>query len=138
MNSASLCSLAGRYENPIPPQCLAPIDFLKIPALAGRYDSLFLSRFPWPIDCFEIPAQHVFYTRDRQPMIYFLFCLLPLLNISHTTVIKQRIGSSYDDFPRATMDPTARTVTTKAETIETTGTPASAGRHQQQVCQRQI
>jgi hypothetical protein len=33
MNSASLCSLAGRYENPIPPWCLAPIDFLKIPAL---------------------------------------------------------------------------------------------------------
>jgi hypothetical protein len=26
------CSLAGRYENPIPPRCLAPIDFLKIPA----------------------------------------------------------------------------------------------------------
>ncbi len=33
MNSASLCCLAGRYENPIPPRCLAPIDFLKIPAL---------------------------------------------------------------------------------------------------------
>jgi hypothetical protein len=33
MNSASLSSLAGRYENPIPPQCLAPIDFFKIPAL---------------------------------------------------------------------------------------------------------
>ncbi len=32
MNSASLCSLAGRYNNPIPPRCLAPIDFLKIPA----------------------------------------------------------------------------------------------------------
>ncbi len=32
MNSASLCSMAGRYENPIPPRCLAPIDFLKIPA----------------------------------------------------------------------------------------------------------
>ena len=32
MNSASLCSLAGRYENPVPPRCLAPIDFLKIPA----------------------------------------------------------------------------------------------------------
>ncbi len=26
-------SLAGRYEYPIPPQFLAPIDFLKIPAL---------------------------------------------------------------------------------------------------------
>ncbi len=33
MNSASLCSLAGRYETPIPRRCLAPIDFLKIPAL---------------------------------------------------------------------------------------------------------
>ncbi len=33
MNSASLCSLAGRYDNPIPPRCLAPIGFLKIPAL---------------------------------------------------------------------------------------------------------
>jgi hypothetical protein len=33
MNSASLCSPAGRYDNPIPPRYLAPIDFLKIPAL---------------------------------------------------------------------------------------------------------
>jgi hypothetical protein len=32
MNSASLCSLAGRYANPIPPSFLARIDFLKIPA----------------------------------------------------------------------------------------------------------
>ncbi len=31
--STSLCSLASRYDNPIPTQCLAPIDFLKIPAL---------------------------------------------------------------------------------------------------------
>ncbi len=33
MNSASLCSLAGRYDNPIPPRFLALIDCLKIPAL---------------------------------------------------------------------------------------------------------
>jgi hypothetical protein len=33
MDSASLCSLAGRYDNPIPPWFLAPIDFLKIQAL---------------------------------------------------------------------------------------------------------
>ncbi len=32
MNSASL---AGRYDNPIPPQFLAPIDSLKIPAEEG-------------------------------------------------------------------------------------------------------
>jgi hypothetical protein len=36
MNSASLCSLAGRYDNPIPTQCLAPIDCLKIPAQATQ------------------------------------------------------------------------------------------------------
>jgi hypothetical protein len=29
MNSASLCSLAGRYDKPIPTRCLAPIDCLK-------------------------------------------------------------------------------------------------------------
>jgi hypothetical protein len=33
INSASLCSLAGRYDNPIPSRCLAPIEFLQIPAL---------------------------------------------------------------------------------------------------------
>jgi hypothetical protein len=27
-NSASLCSLADRYDNPIPARFLAPIDFL--------------------------------------------------------------------------------------------------------------
>jgi hypothetical protein len=32
MNSASLCSLAGRYDNPIPPRFIAPIDSSKIPA----------------------------------------------------------------------------------------------------------
>jgi hypothetical protein len=31
-DSTSLCSLAGRYDNPIPTRCLAPIDCLKIPA----------------------------------------------------------------------------------------------------------
>jgi hypothetical protein len=33
MNSASLCSLACRYDNPISSRFIAPIDFLKIPAL---------------------------------------------------------------------------------------------------------
>jgi hypothetical protein len=36
MNSASLCSLAGRYDQPLPPRFLAPIDCLKIPALATK------------------------------------------------------------------------------------------------------
>jgi hypothetical protein len=33
MNSGSLCSLAGRYDSPIPPQFLAPIGSSKIPDL---------------------------------------------------------------------------------------------------------
>jgi hypothetical protein len=33
-NFARLCSLAGRYDNPIPPRFLALTDCLKIPALA--------------------------------------------------------------------------------------------------------
>jgi hypothetical protein len=37
MNSASLCSLAGRYDNPIPTRFLAPIDCLKSPALVFVY-----------------------------------------------------------------------------------------------------
>jgi hypothetical protein len=36
MNSASLCSLAGRYDNPLPPWFLAPRDSLKIPAQATQ------------------------------------------------------------------------------------------------------
>jgi hypothetical protein len=34
MNSATLCSLAGRYDNPIPSRFLAPINCSKIPAQA--------------------------------------------------------------------------------------------------------
>jgi hypothetical protein len=36
MNSASLCSLAGWYNNPVSSRFLASIDFLKIPALATK------------------------------------------------------------------------------------------------------
>jgi hypothetical protein len=35
INSASLCSLAGRYDNHIPPQFPASTDCLKIPALGN-------------------------------------------------------------------------------------------------------
>jgi hypothetical protein len=33
INSASLCSLAGQYDNPIPNRFLAPTDYSKIPEL---------------------------------------------------------------------------------------------------------
>ncbi len=43
MNSASLCSLAGRYESPIPPRCPAPTDCPKIPALHSHLYHQFVS-----------------------------------------------------------------------------------------------
>ncbi len=47
INSASLCSPAGRYDNPIPTRFLAPIECLKIPALisnAERFKPAFAER----------------------------------------------------------------------------------------------
>jgi hypothetical protein len=48
MNSASLYSLAGRYDKPLPTRFLAPMDCLKIPALLDvtilwRYTNKILS-----------------------------------------------------------------------------------------------
>ncbi len=48
MNSASLSSLVGRYDNHIPSRFLAPIDCLKIPAQEVKqyvYSSSFMCRF---------------------------------------------------------------------------------------------
>jgi hypothetical protein len=50
MNSASLCSLAGRYDNPIPPRFLAPIDCLKIPTPISLGGTWFLHA-PQTISC---------------------------------------------------------------------------------------
>jgi hypothetical protein len=47
MNSASLCSLAGRYDNPIPPWFQAPTDFLKIPALDKNH-TVVVAKLLWP------------------------------------------------------------------------------------------
>ncbi len=38
INSASLCSLVGRYDNPIPTWFPAPIDSLKIPAQYSMFE----------------------------------------------------------------------------------------------------
>ncbi len=50
MNSASL---AGRYDNPIPPRFLAPIVFLKIPA---QYDNPMPTCFLAPIAGQKLPT----------------------------------------------------------------------------------
>ncbi len=40
INYASLCSLAGQYDNPIPTRFLAPIDCLKIPAQSSLWQEV--------------------------------------------------------------------------------------------------
>ncbi len=51
INCASLCSLAGRYNNPTSTRFLAPIDWSKIPAQATQaceIDSLATEKFKIP------------------------------------------------------------------------------------------
>jgi hypothetical protein len=98
MNSASICSLAGRYDNPFPTRCLAPIDFLKIPALSGRFDNPIPARFLTHIDCSKIPALYVFVfytlriTRDCSEELYEGFCFTvlsvqyPMFNNGHLKI----------------------------------------------------
>jgi hypothetical protein len=74
MNSASLCSLAGQYDNPIPPRFLAPIDYFKIPALAGRYDNPIPTRLLSPIDCLKIPALMMLPGKGQQDLL--AYCLV--------------------------------------------------------------
>jgi hypothetical protein len=61
-NFASLCSLAGRYDDPIPPGFLAPIDYSKFPALswAGFRIRIDLMRI-------RIRIQHFFLNTDPDP-----------------------------------------------------------------------
>jgi hypothetical protein len=87
INSASLFSLAGRYENPIPPQCLAPIDFLKIPALAcqaaGGIDSL--KSISGLLKCLQIRAHLmkcvetmiIFHAKRELQLIFTSFEIIP-------------------------------------------------------------
>jgi hypothetical protein len=69
MNSASRCSLAGRYDNPIPTRFLARKDCLKIPALVGRYDNPIPPRFLVPLDCLKTPALYFMVDEDGKKTV---------------------------------------------------------------------
>ncbi len=77
MNSASLCSLTGRYENPIPPRCLAPIDFLKVPA--GHYLPTFT--FPQKINDLKIEWLIIPITNQKSSFLTLLLKSIHDLNI---------------------------------------------------------
>jgi hypothetical protein len=70
INSASLCSLAGRYFNPIPTRFLAPIDCLKIPAQIYEI----LSLFPFKdINKRVIGEMHPFQFKQQAGKYFLLF-----------------------------------------------------------------
>ncbi len=55
---ASLCSLAGRYDNPVPIRFLAPTDWSKIPAQVSNCSKSCL--------VYKGGAIYLFYRRTRQ------------------------------------------------------------------------
>jgi hypothetical protein len=81
MNSASLCSLADRYDNPIPPRFLAPTDFLKIPGLVALWEQRLLENWPiWirssdsePIGNNEGGKEIFKYFSNKKPFLQYAF-----------------------------------------------------------------
>ncbi len=61
MNNASLCSLACRYDNPIPPRYLAPMDSLKIPALYSLSNLVRYRRFVEHCYLIQVNWKHIKY-----------------------------------------------------------------------------
>jgi hypothetical protein len=82
MNSASLCSLAGRYNNPVPTWFLVPIDCLKIPALTAiGQKKIFLSL----IDLL-IFTRDTSNNRDREKSSGHVVCVFTVFLISGWSV----------------------------------------------------
>ncbi len=91
-NSASLCSLAGRYDNSIPTSFLATIDCLKIPAQdAFKSDDL---SPPWLSECTLLCTYtagppykvHIHYTPRVQQRLSHRPHWSPLPPLPHVTV----------------------------------------------------
>jgi hypothetical protein len=82
VNSASLCSLAGRSDNHIPTRFLAPMDCLKNPALAGRYDKPISIPFLAPIDSSNIRALKKIWPADLQQHVEKVISELPVGNVA--------------------------------------------------------
>ncbi len=71
--SARLCSLAGRYGNPIPSRFLSPKDCLKIPAQATYAGGIYsLESIPGPLKSLKIPSQtvHILHNYWRKSPLY--------------------------------------------------------------------
>jgi hypothetical protein len=83
MNSASLCSLAGRYDNSIPLRFLAPIDSLK-KGLCGRCFSEFID-WRYSQSCWYVRPSFV-NCCGVAPLILYLVISPPLPCVNKNTV----------------------------------------------------
>jgi hypothetical protein len=90
MNSPSLCSLAGQYDNPIPPWFLAPIDFLKIPALAGRYDNPIPTWFLAPIDCLKFQLRGKAWVDQKANPARLFICVMTYCMVEYYNAISSQ------------------------------------------------
>ncbi len=63
-NSARLCSLAGRYNNPIPTRFLAPTDCLKIPAQVFTLEMRYF--------CLCVELNKIVIQKDRKRKVFFV------------------------------------------------------------------
>jgi hypothetical protein len=89
MNTASLCSLAGRYDNPIPPRFLALIDCLKIPALVPSLRKSILSQVCLP------QSLSITYVPYRVPVLtYVAQVRQSKLSVKISLKIKSRIKTN--------------------------------------------
>ncbi len=109
MNSASLCSLAGRYDIPIPPRFLAPHRFFKNSSAGGEflgnssshlYD-VTASRVSWPWSCNLNSSQSFFITECAFTSLT-LCCFFDKTEFrfpiwrAKTSFCQKRYGSLYD------------------------------------------
>ncbi len=82
MNSASLCSLAGRYDNLIPPRFLVPIDSLKIPSQnkSGAQLLYFVRSICWGIRCSLQVVFCQYYSVSDNAVVHIVIFLHPVKN----------------------------------------------------------
>ncbi len=100
MNSASLCSLAGRYNNPIPTRCLAPIHFLKIPA---PYSPLFWSQLYYTVEYWKL--KNTLFDKRQMRQFLFPYVMLVVLSGMHILGWIQRQLGGKKNTPRCFVAP---------------------------------
>jgi hypothetical protein len=89
MNSNSPCSLAGRYDNPLPPRSLAPIDSSKIPAPGAKLflQSLVFGPPPPPLTPWRVCPSPLWFRGDGHTRSRERGWWIPIPTRGHTSTL---------------------------------------------------